>query len=1129
MTGVDIQHQAPAAPAPQGVLPAFWGKVTAVAGETGNITGDIGSWIGTQFTNAAKDVIGTGAGAGHAIVDKMNVDSLNAQTQELSTRLDNIVQSYKSGQLSKQDYLKALDQYNQDNTNVSNQLSNWQSKISGEQQNFTKSVIGTEVTIASLMTGGLGAGLSSPELIAGNTAAASLLSGSSELAAGAQVIEHLATSEAGWGAVSPLAQQAMRIATQQALEAAGASATAVQISRAAAADLLLKFPLYYNAMSGTGSQVYTELNQNKYGDAVKTIAFNAALLFSGGPIGWGLKQVKGIASDATIAMGLRPGSMLDELSSRIDGRDRLALGKIAQEQLRAGNKAEVKAMIVGLDSTLKRAGGNAALGVNMITDHLSNYIGWGDLKGMSHQQVWDNMISYWQHATGLQDLKAAGKIEGMAASDGRVVVPGRFSTADKNGIATAVTKGDLALTTHETVPTSTTAPQTVEGRLKAWENYKAANPNAAFANNVNVDKQITNFIKTTEDPSALHTAINSIPTQVGLDGIPSDYASKMAKDGYIAIVPTSHNLPVVPFSETSGKLATNAAGGAGFFTKAAQPVPVLKSVGAFLTWAGMSPVAAGQRVQDIFTQKFTEAASQFGFLHLFGDTASQTGQDTLAKLSDYMKAPTGGMHIGSHVLPITDMRQLSTNDIVRALGVSKSDAKTVGDAIMQAYLDVPREVTGLGNKVMDVNFKVNPLAAPLSRIQGAMRFSWNPVFTQARLPLKAEFLAQMQTGGKFPTIAGTNRFMSMFFPGQYKELNAVIDNPDFISLIGHGLGGEADAALTGVKNIASEMPPRTTLLPVAGLVRDMANNAGLDTATYIKQFPRQVQDATQALLHYDRNASFLNSPMAKTLNVAFFPFRFNVKVTTFMAKALAEQVPAVQYAAVKGIMNAQTFLKSPQGQAWYSQNSDVIGLFKYFSPLETLSSISSILTHPGTISAYGELGGLPFGWIPQATDAAGLTHFGQAYVNPKTGAIAKDYVPTSMYGAANAAVQDLLGSLFTYPGATAGLPSKGSVERRIVGGMLPGSSKDFNPVNAPNITAQDKQFSQIVQQTNGGTAPSQQGQPTTPTSQTSTSTTVPTQKSPLETVTPKSTKGAKLKKSQFKPYLLPGQSQLGQL
>jgi hypothetical protein len=170
---------------------------------------------------------------------------------------------------------------------------------------------------------------------------------------------------------------------------------------------------------------------------------------------------------------------------------------------------------------------------------------------------------------------------------------------------------------------------------------------------------------------------------------------------------------------------------------------------------------------------------------------------------------------------------------------------------------------------------------------------------------------------------------------------------------------------------------------------------------------------------------------------------------------------------------------------------------------------------------------LPFGWIPQMTDAVGMTHFGQAYVSPKTGAIAKNYVPTSAYGALNAAIQDLVGSLYTYPGATAGLPSKGSIDRTIANNLLPNSSKEFTAVANPNVTPQDQQFSQIAQQANGTQVPGAQPQAATP--QSSNAITVPKTPTSINTPLPKSTAPKKMKKGQFKPYLLPGQSHLSQL
>lgn len=1076
----------------QGVLPAIWGKVESVATETGHLAAGASSFVGNTLKDAVLAPIKLGESLGHGVVDRINVDSLSKQSGEMSDRLDNILSSYKSGQISTADYLKALNAYSQDSANLSKQLASFDSKTSIDQKNATLSAVNVAGDVVTIMTFGAAA----PTVAVGTKAATETLTSAAQLAEGAAVIGKLASSESAWKAASPLAQQALKLATTQVLESAGKQATAQQISRAVATNVLLKFPLTYNAISGTGQQIYDELNNAKYGDAVKTIAFNAALLFAGGPIGWGIKNASKALKATSIAAGLRPGSILDELSSRIGTGDRRALAQIAAEQVKNGSEKDVKSMIVALETNLKAANGNSAGAVNKITDHLENYIGWGSMKNLTHQEAWDNIVNYFKHSEGLDKLKKAGAIEGMSADDTRAVVPGRFTTQDKNAIALA----------------------------DSWDSFVASNPNSAAANNVNLAKQIGKIFDDIKHPEERRIAINRISSQSGLEGIPKDYAKQMAKDGYVAIIPQSHNLPVVPFEETSGKLATAGAEG-DFFTHAAAPIPVLKSVGNFLVNAGLSPEVANQRVGEVFGQNLAQNLKGTSLI-MHGDSAEQTTKDITSKLYNYMKSPTQGLHIGKNYLPITDMRQLTTKDVMTALNVGRDEARTVQDAIMQAHLDVPRQVVGLGTKIMDANFKYNPLAAPYSKIQGAFRFSWNPVFTQGKLPIKAEILSQMETGGKFPTIAGTNTFMKLLFPGQYREIDGIVDNPAFKKLMPGGVGGEG-ADMTGTTEAASHFK-KNALRPVAGLIKSMASNMGIDAETLISQYPEKVTDAATAILHYDRKAGFLNSPMAKTLNMAFFPFRFNVKVTGFMARFLAKQEPVVQFAAVKGMMDAHQFLNSPQGQAWYSQNSDAIGLFKYFSPIETISVISNALglKHDST-AQYGELGGLPFGVIPMMLDSAGLTHFGTAYVNPKTGAIAKDYVPTSAYGAANAAIQDLLGSLFTWPGATAGLPSKGGIDRNIVGGLLPGSKKDFNAVTPTNVTPEEQQFSQNVQAANGTTTPVSNGPSSLPTLP---SVHVPTQPSPLTTPRQKPGSSApKKKKGDFTPALLPGQSTLGQL
>src|SRR6185503_15395089 len=75
-----------------------------------------------------------------------------------------------------------------------------------------------------------------------------------------------------------------------------------------------------------------------------------------------------------------------------------------------------------------------------------------------------------------------------------------------------------------------------------------------------------------------------------------------------------------------------------------------------------------------------------------------------------------------------------------------------------------------------------------------------------------------------------------------------------------------------------------------------------------------------------------------------------------------------------------------------------------------------------------------------------------------------DYIPNSMKAEANVAIQDLLGQTFSYPGATAGLPSKGKVLRTVAGGLIPGSNTDFTQTDVTGQLSQQQQHErQVIQ------------------------------------------------------------------
>ena len=105
---------------------------------------------------------------------------------------------------------------------------------------------------------------------------------------------------------------------------------------------------------------------------------------------------------------------------------------------------------------------------------------------------------------------------------------------------------------------------------------------------------------------------------------------------------------------------------------------------------------------------------------------------------------------------------------------------------------------------------------------------------------------------------------------------------------------------------------------------------------YLKQYPHQSADTIQAIAEYSKKSNFINSPLARTLNVAIFPFRFDTKVATILTKSLGRQPLLTQVAVINGMMKAHTWLNSPEGNAWYAQNKEAISVFKYITPLASL-------------------------------------------------------------------------------------------------------------------------------------------------------------------------------------------------
>lgn len=1169
--------------------------------ETGHIAEGVGTWLGRQALSIPQGIEHYGAGLAHGFLDQSTLRSLDSQNKQNSLNLENTINAFKSGRMSQTEYRKELFNISQNNDNLVSQQIAFGKQLTLDKNQATQGLISTASTLVTILTAGFGkaaavaVGADGIVPITEKSAADWIASKAADpiFASSEKLMANAASDSKVFAMFNKTSQWALQKSMAEVVST-GEAMTKGQIARATVANVALKYPIYYNMISSQADTVYKELDQKKYGDAVRTVAFTAMLSLSGGPIGQALKY-GGNAVKSISARSFGQTSFWDELSKSYGDQNPAGFRNAVVKAVEGMAPAERDNFIKNLSSVeatnLGATGGDAVAAASRVAKGMTSYDGI-NLSTISHEEALANMVNAF---TVQREVDVAAEGLGL----GKTAV-GRLDARSKSEIAKQLM-----------------GAEDKNSRLALWEQMKQENPGQAWANNQNFDTQIKALIDSHENGTALAEKILGINAATSVEGFPKALVEKWAKQGYVPIQPRVNE---APFKEGTGVITSKFAGEGDVWTKAVAPVPILSEIGGLLTHLGMSPNASTQRVYQIYNEALSknvgrlsavdsiikdfnekEAAKlaakstatatkevssgikgypatfskeEVAIMEKQGITPEmankmsvQGGESTAAtetikantptdvpvaktmsrqdatdfivkELSSYMREPTrGGIDLnGLRVRPpMTDLRQLTTKDIQAALGLTKSEASDLGDAIMQSMLDVPLAVRGMGDRAVDIAQKI-PGFNKYMQLQGAGRFAWNPFF-KAKVSTKIEILAQAEAGGKFPTVAGTNWFLKRIFPDTYHQIDGMRDllrqNGSFDSkpitglLKGQGSVAEAtDATGNILQEVGANLHQSLTVAQersVSSLIMAQAKKAQMTGKDFIERNPQQVRDTIQAITHYDRNANFLNSPMARTLNYAFFPFRFETKVATIMGRSLGKADPMTQLAVISGLYKAHDFLNSPEGMTWYSQNSTVIKAFEYLTPIQTLSEVSNILGGKAdSISAFGELGGLPFGFIPTMLDAAGLTNITQsAYLDPLT---AKEYtrkVPANTRGMALVALQSLIGSLFSYPGSELGLPSKTSLTQSVAFSL---GNKKTDLKTAPNLPLSQEQvkYQQAVQNLKG--AP--QNIPQTPVSSMNVPATQPTPPAPRSG---SSSKSKSKKKADFRPALLPGQSTLGQL
>jgi hypothetical protein len=462
---------------------------------------------------------------------------------------------------------------------------------------------------------------------------------------------------------------------------------------------------------------------------------------------------------------------------------------------------------------------------------------------------------------------------------------------------------------------------------------------------------------------------------------------------------------------------------------------------------------------------------------------AETGTDS--RLADLV--PANWSNISKRLT--TDMRMMNNRQIKEALSnasiqITNEQATAIRKAVIQAHLSVPLQTMGLADRLVAGAYKNVPFYKLYAKAQGAFRYTYNPFFN-VQEQVETELLGQAITPGKQPYIAG----ISALLPGGKAKLDsvvkqletagffnnsAIVSNDINKSLLATRFGeGAQDVYLGRVSAHITSGQKRS----IAGAVSKIADRMGMTVEDALATNGAVIEDIIRPIVQYPTHGA-LNSNLAKALNIAVFPSRYNMKVASVAVKALAQATPAVQALTINKLWEMENWLKQPEGIAWQQQHNAAIQFFKWLTPVGNIQWVFDTLGAPfghsntSSIGDLGVIGGLPFGVISQILQDQGIITLNTPYVNPKDGTIFSKKIPESMRAKVAMAFMDLLGSTFTYPGATIGLnqlglPSKSQLLKNAAGAVSLGtkssewSTQNFTPADLP---AMDKLKQEIWSQ-----------------------------------------------------------------
>ncbi len=418
-----------------------------------------------------------------------------------------------------------------------------------------------------------------------------------------------------------------------------------------------------------------------------------------------------------------------------------------------------------------------------------------------------------------------------------------------------------------------------------------------------------------------------------------------------------------------------------------------------------------------------------------------------------------------YTLPVRTVFDLKEADLIRA-GFSKEIATDIVSISKKALIEVPASVTGMGDKV--VNFlrtRNKGFGAWMSNVYDSYlkaayrgRYDLSPFFSaqefvetklNSALFLKdPSLLAGARTIQKLgawtaeklgarlgetatylrkiiekPPLAEVAMVKDEILGTLQKTMLDYTSSPDIIGIQNsaagiQGLAGEAAFeqsiksrnlwfGLTGQSSVRMATTFNKALAEKFGMTLEKALDYTMEGGVKKYVNPQMVQlmrDSTQQVFHY--KPGFLTSPLVKTMNLVWFPLRFEAKTISLVSRWASSLSPASRLVVMNNWVHFANWAGTEDGVQWRRTNRNMFyNIFSYVTAYEQMGQGLEAVAKGRLFGGNaGLIGAVPFGFVANLARQLAIIPGDTDQYDPKTGREFKTTTPRKIVSAASLAV-----------------------------------------------------------------------------------------------------------------------------